>query len=99
MQQAPVVVGHELFGDLDGDGFDEVARRAGDDIVGGLRDGAVIDGVRQIVAGGGGAEVQPQGDVAAEVLAVALLVVEDAVVAADPLTWLNTAARAWKVDG
>ena len=76
-------VGHHVLGDLAGDGLDQVAWRPGDDLGGALRQPAVVEGVGKVVAGGRGGEVDPHGDVDDEVLAVAALVVEDAVIAAN----------------
>ena len=47
------------------------------------RQGSVVDGVGEIIGGGGRGEVGPQHQVHQEVLAVALLVLEDPVVAAN----------------
>ena len=67
-------------GDALGDRLDQVDRVAldrGDDLLGEL---AVVDGVSEVVGGGGGGEVSPDRDVDDELLAVGLLEVEDAVV-------------------
>ena len=77
-------VGQHPVRDARGDGLDEVVRLARHDRRRALGQLAVVQRVDEVVRSGGGGEIHPHGDVDDEVLPVAALVVEDAVVAAHP---------------
>lgn len=70
-------------GESFGEGFDEVAWRAGDDVCERVGEGAVVDGVPQVVGGGGFGGGGGEGDVDDEVLACLSFVVEHAVASVD----------------
>ena len=72
---------HDGIGHLAGDGLDEVAGGAFDDFRGDVGKLGVIDGLGQIIGGGGLCELGPAGDVHDEGLARTLFFLEDAVVA------------------
>ena len=72
---------HNVLGDLAGDSFDQIAGRAGDDGCRALGQHAVVVGVSQVVAGRRARQVDPDGDVDDEILAVGALMVEYPVVA------------------
>lgn len=77
----------EGVGDACGEGFNEVRGRAFDDVLNGLDDMSVVDGVREVVGGGGGADVEVEIEGDAVGLSVVLFVGGDAVmsVGADPV--------------
>ena len=77
-------VDHDAIGDLAGHGLDQLTGWTGDDVGGALRENPVVEGVGQIVAGRRHIQVEPGGDVDDELLAVSTLMVEDAVMAANP---------------
>ena len=66
-----------------GDGFDQIAGRAGDDGRRTLGQHAVVVGVSQIVAGRRVRQVDPDGDVDDEILTARALMVEYPMVAAN----------------
>ncbi len=74
------IVEDEGIGDLAGDGFDEVAAGPADGGVNEVGDAGVADRVREVVGGGGLAEVGPHGDVGKKPLTIALFVREYPVV-------------------
>ena len=86
------LVGHHVVGDLGGHRLDQIPRRPGDDVGGTLGQHAVVHGVGEVVAGGRRLQIDPHRDVDDEVLAVAALMVEDAVIAT------NGQARATRFD-
>ena len=72
---------HDGIGHLAGDGLDKVAGGAFDDCGGDVGKLGVIDGLGQIIGGGGLGELGPAGDIHDEGLAGALFFFENAVVA------------------
>lgn len=76
-------VGHHRIGDLGGDGLDQIACRAGDDVGGLLSEQPVVVGVGEPIPGGGVGQIHPDRDVDDEVLALAALMGEYTVIAPD----------------
>jgi hypothetical protein len=72
---------HHRLGDARRDRLDQVARLTAHDRGRALGELAVVQGVGQVVGGGGGREVHPHGEVHDELLPVAALVLEHPVVA------------------
>ena len=77
-------IGEDAVGDLPGHRLDEIAARTRNDGGGALGELTVVQGVAQIIARRSGRKIEPGDDVDEEILPVALLVVEHAVIAADP---------------
>ena len=74
------LVGHHVLGDLACHRLDQIAWRPADDVGGPLGQRAVVERVGEVVAGRRRRQIDPHRDVDDEVLAVAPLVVEHAVV-------------------
>ena len=72
---------HHVVGDLGGDSLDQIAGGATDDVGGALGQHAVVERIDEVIAGCSSREVDPDGDVDDEVLAVASLMREHTVVA------------------